>query len=218
MAGSWWSKPPCSMWRPTVVVSAVPGKGGPQVPFAEDQDAVGEFSQDGQDESFGEAVRSRTSGRDLYGVDPRTGHDRIERTRPPGTLRRKIRKSSAATGAATVPLAGRIMPTLIAESGAAYRLEVPSRDALVPEDEPDGEHDEYDERGERHHDAGDDKRHLHPELNSHRHLSFAGDAVVGEPRREGGRASPEYATVNASVSFRNCPGGGRASWNPSNPI
>ena len=45
------------------------GKDGPQVPLAEDQDAVGEFSSDGQHESFGEAARSRTARRDLQGVD-----------------------------------------------------------------------------------------------------------------------------------------------------
>jgi hypothetical protein len=46
--------------------------------FAEDQDAVGEFGSGGQDEAFGEAVRSRTSRRDLDGVDPGTGQDAVE--------------------------------------------------------------------------------------------------------------------------------------------
>jgi hypothetical protein len=40
----------------------VPGKDVPQVPFAEDQDAVSEFGSGGKDEAFGEAVRSRLSG------------------------------------------------------------------------------------------------------------------------------------------------------------
>jgi hypothetical protein len=50
------------MWSPRVVVRAGPGEDGPQVPFAEDQDAVGQLGSDGQDESFGEAVRSRLPG------------------------------------------------------------------------------------------------------------------------------------------------------------
>ncbi len=45
----------------------------------EDQDAVGEFGSGGQDESFGEAVRSRTPRWDLHGVDPGAGQDGIER-------------------------------------------------------------------------------------------------------------------------------------------
>ena len=36
--------------------------------FAEDQDGVGEVGSDGQDEAFGEAVRSRTSRWDLHGI------------------------------------------------------------------------------------------------------------------------------------------------------
>ena len=47
--------------------------------FAEDQDAVGEFGSGGQDEAFGEAVRSRTSRWDLHGVDPGAGDDGVER-------------------------------------------------------------------------------------------------------------------------------------------
>jgi hypothetical protein len=43
-------------------MGAVLGEDGPQVPFAEDQDAAGEFGSDGRDESFSEAVRSRLSG------------------------------------------------------------------------------------------------------------------------------------------------------------
>jgi hypothetical protein len=48
------------------------------VPFAEDQDAVGEFGSGGQDEAFGEAVRSRASGREPDGVDPGAGEDGVE--------------------------------------------------------------------------------------------------------------------------------------------
>jgi hypothetical protein len=66
------------MWPPTVVVGAVGGKYGPQVPLAEDQDAVGEFGSGGQDEAFGEAVRPRTSRRDLHSVDAGAGQDGIE--------------------------------------------------------------------------------------------------------------------------------------------
>jgi hypothetical protein len=59
------------MGPPPVVVAAIPGEDGPQVPFTEDQDAIGQLGSDGQDGSFGEAVRSGTSRRDLDGVDPR---------------------------------------------------------------------------------------------------------------------------------------------------
>src|SRR5215203_2268185 len=67
------------MWPAAVVVGGVPGEDGPQVVFAEDEDAVGEFASDGQDEAFGEAVRSRTSRWDLHGVDPGAGEDGVER-------------------------------------------------------------------------------------------------------------------------------------------
>jgi hypothetical protein len=49
------------------------------MPFAEDQDAVGEFGSGGQDEAFGEAVRSRASRWDLHGDDPDAGEDGVER-------------------------------------------------------------------------------------------------------------------------------------------
>jgi hypothetical protein len=47
MIGSWRAKPKRSMWPPTVVVGAVAGEDGPQVPLADDQDAIGEFGSDG---------------------------------------------------------------------------------------------------------------------------------------------------------------------------
>jgi hypothetical protein len=47
--------------------------------LAEDQDAVGELGPGGEDESFGEAVRSRAARRDLHDVDPRAGQDGVER-------------------------------------------------------------------------------------------------------------------------------------------
>jgi hypothetical protein len=50
---------------------AVPGEDGVQVPLAEDQDVVGEFGSDGQDESLCEAVHPRTAWWDLHSVDPR---------------------------------------------------------------------------------------------------------------------------------------------------
>jgi hypothetical protein len=67
-----------SMWPSAVVVGSVPGKSGPQVSFAEDQDAVGEFSSGGPDEAFGEAVRPRTSRWDLHRVDAGAGQYRVE--------------------------------------------------------------------------------------------------------------------------------------------
>ena len=62
MIGSWREKAQRSMWPPAVVVGAVVAEDGPQVSFAEDQDAVGEFGSNGQDESFGEAVRPLLTG------------------------------------------------------------------------------------------------------------------------------------------------------------
>jgi hypothetical protein len=70
MIGAWRATLQRLMWSTAVVVGGVPGKDGPQVPLAEYQDAVGELGSNGQDEAFGEAVRSRTSRRDLHGVDP----------------------------------------------------------------------------------------------------------------------------------------------------
>jgi hypothetical protein len=61
MIGAWRAKLQRSMWPPAVVVGAVPGKDGPQVALAEDQDAVSELGSGGQDEAFGEAVRSGIS-------------------------------------------------------------------------------------------------------------------------------------------------------------
>ena len=46
--------------------------------FAEDEDAVGEFGSGGQDESFGEAVRSRTLRWNLHRVDPGAGRDGVK--------------------------------------------------------------------------------------------------------------------------------------------
>ena len=49
------------------------------MPLAEDQDAVGEFGSSCQRESLGEAVRSRTSRRNIHGVDARVSQDSVER-------------------------------------------------------------------------------------------------------------------------------------------
>jgi hypothetical protein len=53
----------------TVVVANVLPEHHPQMPLPEDQHAVGEFGADSSDETFGETVRSRATGRnpDLWG-------------------------------------------------------------------------------------------------------------------------------------------------------
>jgi hypothetical protein len=48
------------------------------VSFPEDQHPVGQLGADGQHEAFGEAVRARTSGRDLDQGDIRIGQQRVE--------------------------------------------------------------------------------------------------------------------------------------------
>jgi hypothetical protein len=74
--GAWWAKVQRSVWPAAIVVGGVPSKDGPQMSFAEDQDAVGELGSGGQDESFGEAVRSRTSRWDSHGIDAGAGQVR----------------------------------------------------------------------------------------------------------------------------------------------
>ena len=76
---AWRAKLQRSMWPLAVVVGGVPGQDKPQVVFAEDQEAVGGFGSGGADEAFGEAVRSRTSRRDLHGVDADVSQDGVER-------------------------------------------------------------------------------------------------------------------------------------------
>ena len=56
MIGAWRDKAQRSMGPPAVVVGAVLGEDGPQAPFPEDQDAVGEFDSGGQDESDRKSV------------------------------------------------------------------------------------------------------------------------------------------------------------------
>ena len=67
------------MWPSAVVVGVVVGEDGPQVSFAEDQDAVGEFGSGCQDEAFGKAVCSWALWRDPDGVDAGVGEDGVER-------------------------------------------------------------------------------------------------------------------------------------------
>jgi hypothetical protein len=47
MLWAWWEKSQRPMWPSTVVVGAVPGEDGPQMPLAEDRDAIGEFGSGG---------------------------------------------------------------------------------------------------------------------------------------------------------------------------
>ena len=67
-----WSAACVMFWNPT-------GQDKPQVVFAEDQDAVGEFGSGGADEAFGVAVRSGTSWWDLHGLDAGAGENGVER-------------------------------------------------------------------------------------------------------------------------------------------
>jgi hypothetical protein len=61
-----------------VVVHRILGKHPAQVSLAEDQHPVGDLGADGQHEAFGEAVRSRTAGRDLDHFDARIRQYRVE--------------------------------------------------------------------------------------------------------------------------------------------
>ena len=85
------SQPGQPMLPPTntaVVLGAVLGRDGPQVAFAEDQDAVGEFGSGCADESVGVAVRSRTSRWDFHCVDLGVGQDGVERVSGPASVGR----------------------------------------------------------------------------------------------------------------------------------
>jgi hypothetical protein len=78
MIGAWRTKLERSVWPSSVVVGDVPREGASRVPFAEDQDAVGELGSGGPDEAFGEVVRSRAARWDLDGVDPGAGEGGVE--------------------------------------------------------------------------------------------------------------------------------------------
>ncbi len=56
-------------------MDGVHGKHLPQVPLAEDQHPVGDLGPHGQNEGFGEAVRSWTPRRDLDHLDARIGQE-----------------------------------------------------------------------------------------------------------------------------------------------
>ena len=78
MIGEWREKAQRSVWPSAVAMGAVPREDASQMPFAEDQDAVGEPGPDGPHEAFGVAVRSRASRWDLDGVDAGAGEDDVE--------------------------------------------------------------------------------------------------------------------------------------------
>ena len=67
------------MRPPGVVMGRVHGKYPTQVLLAEDQHPVGDLGPDGQDEPFGETIRTRTPRRDLEHLDARARQDRVER-------------------------------------------------------------------------------------------------------------------------------------------
>jgi hypothetical protein len=71
MIGPWREKVQRPMWPSTVVMRAVLGEDSPQVPFSEDQHAVGEFGSGGEHESLGEAVglRRRLHPIPMIGID-----------------------------------------------------------------------------------------------------------------------------------------------------
>ena len=54
------------------------GEGVAEVLFAEDEHAVGDLGAGGEDEPFGEGVRSRASGWDLADGDAGVGQDGVE--------------------------------------------------------------------------------------------------------------------------------------------
>ena len=66
------------MRPPRVVVRGRQGKHPTEMPLSVDQHPVGEFGPDGQHEPFGEAVRPRTTRRDLDHLDTCIREHRIE--------------------------------------------------------------------------------------------------------------------------------------------
>ncbi len=64
-----------------VVVRGVRGQHPAKVPLSEDQHPVGQLGPHGQHDAFGEAVRPRTTRRDLDHLDARIGQHRVERVR-----------------------------------------------------------------------------------------------------------------------------------------
>ena len=73
-----WAKATGTVGPLTVVVPNIFCDHYTQVPLTEDQHTVGEFSSDSAHESFGEAVRPRTTRRNPDHLDAHIGQDSIE--------------------------------------------------------------------------------------------------------------------------------------------
>ena len=118
MIGAWRTKLECSVWPSGVVVGAVLREDASRVPFAEDQDAVGEFGSGGPDEAFGEVVRSRAARWDLDGVDPGAGKGGVEgqfRVKPGSAQGFTRTNGDSSVGYPLVPGAcGASVPALVA--------------------------------------------------------------------------------------------------------
>jgi len=76
--GSWWAELLAAVRPVRVVVADIFVEEQSRVSLAEDQHPVGELGCDGSDESFGEAVRPRTSRWDLHDVDAGIGEGHVE--------------------------------------------------------------------------------------------------------------------------------------------
>lgn len=74
-----WAKVKGTVRPSTIVVPNVFREHDTQVPLAEDQHKVGEFSSDSAHEPFGETVRSWATRRNPDYLDAHIGQDRIER-------------------------------------------------------------------------------------------------------------------------------------------
>jgi hypothetical protein len=70
---------PAAMGAPPVVVGLVLSQDSSQVPFAEDEDPVGDLGPGGEHEPFRITVRLRAPGRDLHDLDTGIGQDGVER-------------------------------------------------------------------------------------------------------------------------------------------
>jgi len=77
--GEWRAKLQRSMWPLAVVVGGVRARTVRRWCSPKDQDPVGGFGPGGSDEAFCVAVRSRTSWRDLHGLDAGADEDSVER-------------------------------------------------------------------------------------------------------------------------------------------
>jgi len=139
----------------SVVVRGVLGQHPAEVPFPEDQHAVGEFGADGQDEAFGEAVRSRAPRRDLDHFDTGIDQYRVERGRElsgsvaddepePGNVFAEVHHKVAGLlgRPGSVGMAGHAEDVQVAVADLEYEQDVePSqRDRTVDVEEVDGQH------------------------------------------------------------------------------